>query len=286
VRKNTKIVLILIALLVIGILIYQSPDEAYWLKEDSRDAFEIAKTYAWYLFYGSKQGLLKVSIDPAKTKIEKSNIQEISDSKVHEQLRKIRLDPESLLKNQELGKIKIVSPLLAEGNSMELVILERMENFIVMTFGYEDNDRIVEIPGKGKMLFSVGVRYYKPIDKRIVYRIIRKVANIPLLRNFTGKMGTTGGWVVFDYNYKYNRADYLSWVLIEGENLSKNHDRKLEEFLAKSRDKESLEKWKREIEDRADRSLNFLYEWGSMAVEEQIERIENLHSAQRRIKSG
>ena len=90
-------------------------------------------------------------------------------------------------------------------------------------------------------------------------------------------MGTTGSWVVFDYNYKYNQADYLQWVLKEGENLSKKHDRELEESLAKLQDKESSEKWIQGIKDRADRSLNFLYDWGSMAVKEQIERIENLH---------
>jgi len=278
-RRNTKIIIILIVLSVIGIFIYKSPDEAYWLKEDLKDAIEIGRTYAWNLFQGYKQGLLRVSIDPAKTKIEKLNLREISDLEIHEQLRKVQLDPESLFEKKQLGKYGIVSPLFSESKMMELIILEKVENFVVMTFGYEDyNEGLVGIPEKGKMLFSVAVRYYQPIDKRFVNRIVRKILNVPLLRNFTGKMGTTGHWVVFDYNYKYNRTDYLYWVLMEGENLSKKYDKELEEVLAKIKDKESSEKRMTEIKESADRGLNFLYKWGSKAVEEQTEHIEGLYN--------
>jgi len=279
-KKNAEIIGILIALLVIGILIYQSPDEAYWLEEDSKDAIDIGRTYALYLFRGCKQELLKVSVDPAKTKIEKSYFQELAFSEIDEKLRKIRLDTETLSEKKQLGKYGIVAPLFPKDKSMKPIIFERRNNFIVLTFSYEDNDRIVEIPEKGKMLFSVGIRYYQPIDNRFAHRIVRKIANIPWLRNFTGKMGTTGRWVLFDYKYKNNLTDYLNWVLKEGENLSKKYNKELEEFQAMIKDKESYGKWRREIEDRADRSLNFNYEWGSMAVEEQIERIESLQRAE------
>lgn len=270
--------------MVIGILIYQSPDEGYWLKEDPQDAIEIGRTYALYLFRGYRQKLLEVSVDPAKTKIEKSTFQELAFSEINDRLRKIRLDMDTLSEKKQLGKYGIVAPLFPEDEDMKPIIFERRNNFIVMTFGYEKYGKLVEIPEKGKMLFSVGVRYYQPVDNRFVHKIVRKIANIPWIRNFTGNMGTTGRWVLFDYKYKNNRNDYLNWVLKEGENLSKQHNKKVEASLIKYKgmikDKESYKKWKKAVDDRVNKNLNFAYEWGSMAVEEQIERIENLHNTE------
>lgn len=273
-KKNTKIIGIIIILLVIGILIYQSPDEAYWLEINAQDAIEIGRTYALDLFRGRKQALSNLSVDPAKTKIEKSNFRELAHSEINEKLRKKGLDIETLSEKKQLGIYEIVAPLFPENKDMKLILFERRNNFIVMTFGYEYGDRIVGIPEKGKMLFSVGVRYYQPVDKRFVHRIFRKIVNIPLLRSFTGKMGTTGRWVLFDYKHKHNLTDYLNWVLKEGKDLSKKHNEKLVDFQAIIKNKESFLKWRREILDHADRGLNLNYKWGSMAVEEQIERIE------------
>lgn len=267
-RRNTKIISILIVLSAIGVFIYKSPDEAYWLKENHQDAIKIGRTYTYYLLNGYKQGLLKMSIDPAKTKIEKSNFHQIAISEIHDQIEKKKIH------------IEITAPLFAEqrDEDMELIALEKLESFIVMTFAYKSWDKIVEIPDKGKMLFSIGVRYYNPIDKRIVPKLVRKIANLPLLRNFTGRIGTTGRWVVFDYNYKYNLNDYFDWVLKEGENYSQKQLIESEEFLQQLSSKE--------FDESVDRGLDFLYEWGSMAVEKQIKRIERLYKVQQEVEKN
>jgi|GEM_PF-3001281 len=200
-KRNTKIVIILIVLLIIGVFIYKSPDEAYWLEEKPYDAIKIGRTFAYCLLIGYKQKLLKIAVGPAKTKVENSNFHEIVLGNTLDELQKRKVP------------IQIISPLLPDQNDLDLIELKKVEPFIVMIFVYKRGYEIIEIPGKGKMLFFVTVRYYRPIDDRIIPKLIRKIANLPLLRNFTGRMGTTGRWVVYDYNYTYSLSDYLDWIL-------------------------------------------------------------------------
>jgi len=138
------------------------------------------------------------------------------------------------------------------------------------------------------MLFSVGVRYYNPIDNRIALKLVRKIANLPLLRNFTGRMGTTGRWVVIDYNYKFNLNDYFDWVLKKGDNYSQKILKQSEEFMGQPlfTSKESFEKFRKELLASVDRGLDFLYEWSSMTVEKQIARIEGLYKVQREVENN
>ena len=251
-------------ILVLGILIYRSHDEAYWLKGDPQDAIEIGRTYAYYLLNSHKEGLLKMSVNRAKAKIENSNFPRIGLVDMYEQLQKKQL------------LMDITDPFLVSESDqeMELITFEKFMSFIVMTFAYKCWDKIVEVPDKGKMLFSVAVRYYNPIDNRLVPKLIRKIANLPVLRNFTGRMGTTGHWVVLDYNYRYNLNDYYEWVLKEGEKYSQKQRERSEEFMKEVGSEESLEKFTKEIDESTYRMLDFLHQWGIMAVEKQINRIE------------
>jgi hypothetical protein len=272
-----KIIIKIIAPIVIGILIYQSPDEAYWLKENSKDAIEIGRTYALFLLNGYKQGLLEMSIDPAKAKIEKSKFREIAKTDIYYQLENKKINTE------------IIAPLFQgeESQDMELIMLEKLESFVVMTYAYTGWDRIVEIQDKGKMLFSIGVRYFNPIeDNRILPKLFRKLANLPLLRKFTGRLGTKGQWLVFDYNYKYNLSDYFDWVLKEGENNSQKKLKESEEFARKLGNKESFDKFRIEIFESTDIGLEFCYEWGSMRVEKQIELFEGLYKSQQNVEKN
>ena len=277
--KKSKIIKILIALLVVAIFIYQAPDESYWLENDPQDAIEIGKTYAQYLFRGCKRKLLDVSIDPAKTKIEKSNFEELSLYEIFEKLEKIHFDPTTISDNERFDKHRTVSPLYPEDQDMKLTIFDRRNSFIVMTFAYEKNDKIVEIPENGKMLFAVGIRYSQPVDNRLFSKMLRKIANIYFVRNFTGKMGTTGRWVLFDYKFKYNRNDYLNWVLNKGENWIEKNRKRVDASLTllkrDIKDKKSYERWRHEIDARVNKRLNLAYEWGSSLMEKQIERVEN-----------
>ncbi|MBA7517566.1 hypothetical protein ES705_09620 [subsurface metagenome] len=50
---------------------------------------------------------------------------------------------------------------------------------------------------------------------------------------------------------------------------------------------ESFEEFRKELDESLDKGLNFFYEWGSMAVEKQVERVERLYKAQEQVeKSG
>ena len=259
--NKTKITIFLVFVVLLGILIYKSPDEAYWLEIDTKDAIEVARTFAFNLFYGDKQALLKMSIDPAQSKIENSNFPKPPDSyfEIFEEN-----SPGTLLFDIDANLFKAFYK--PEKKDMELLKFEKLESFIVMTFGYKGfGGEIVEIPGAGRMLFAVGVRFYKPIDNRILPKLVRKVANLPLLRKFTGRMGTVGRWVVFDYKYTYNLRDYIDWVKEKGAEYTRKQVAEAPQI--------NLE----EIEKEIERQLDFLYTWGSIAVENQINSMEKLY---------
>ena len=257
--KKSKTILFLVIALTLGVFVYKSPDEAWWHRENTQEAIKIGRRYAFYLLNGYKDGLLRISTEPAKTKVINSNFRSLSFVEMDEQLEKKKIH------------ISLTAPLYEEqkDENMELITLEKLESFIVMTFAYKSWDKIAEIPEKGKMLFSVAVRYYNPLDGRLVFRLIRKIVNLPFLHNFTGNLGTTGRWVVFDYNYKYNSADYFDWLLKYGEGYSNKQLEESERFLE---DEQSFDKF----DESVDSGLDFLYEWGVTAIKGQPDRFNKL----------
>jgi hypothetical protein len=259
-----KKIAVILAGLILVVLVYSSPDESYWYKEKPLEAIELGRRFAYYLFLGYKQGLLKMSIPPAESRIKNSEWKELSFVNIDQQL-------ENKRKNIHFS---ITAPLFSpDFEDIKLMVLERYESFIAITFAYEDYlGKIVEIPEKGKLLFSTVVRYYNPIDERIAPKLLRKIANLPILRYVTGKLGTTGRWVVIDYSYKFNQSDYLDWVLKSGEEYTEILSKKSDEFLDKVVDDASFDK----LDESVDTSLSFLYQWGDIAIIKQMERIEKL----------
>jgi len=269
-KKSYKNILVAVVVVILVILIYKSPDEPYWRKENPINAIRVGRIYAYYLLNSYKQGLLRMSVNPAKAKIENSEFKEISRVEMDEQLEKKQIH------------ISITAPIYTEQKDEEMILMafERCASFVAMTFAYKGwLDEIVEIPEKGKMLFSVAVRYYIPADDRVAPKLVRKTANLPLLRNFTGRIGTTGRWVVFDYNYKYNLNDYFDWLLKEGESYSQQKLKESEEFADRQleMDKESFEKFCEELMESADNSLALLYHFGSVAMTAQMKRIDGMY---------
>ncbi len=107
---------------------------------------------------------------------------------------------------------------------------------------------------------------------------MRKVANLPVLRGFTGYSKAEGIWMVFDFKYTYNRNDYYNWILKEGENYySTELDRVQNEW----------EEWRQELHNNpdkfwdsinrvADKSVSFLYDWANQTMELQIKDIQKM----------
>lgn len=292
-RRNSKVnKLLLVGLLAfIVFFIYKAPQENF-IEASSQRAIWLGRDYALYLLYSDKQSLLENSVDePAVDKIKKLPFNSISTSEMLEQLRAKGMD---IVGEREERRRKIImdiiSPLMHDEQPrtmMELMMYEQHERIIVMTFAYTDNDsispNIIEIPHKGKMLFSVALRYYRPIDKRVIPKIIRKIANLPVLRSFTEQMGTTGRWVVFDYFYKYNLDDYFNWALKEGEayieKRLKDWDKENIDFATMTTDQ--LDKLTKECEISADKNIDFCYEWGSYEIEKQVANTEGLYKIQK-----
>jgi len=266
-----KILKIIIGLLIIGGIFYYSPEEGYWLR-DPMHGIEMGRTCSLYLFCSSKSALLQACIDPAKAQIEQTTFRELSLSDISEDLEKIHLDPKTL----SIGKYGIIAPLYPEMEDMKLILLQSNRSLMVMTFAYEKHHKVVEIPGKGKILFTLGMRYIEVVDKRLFPKIIRKIANMPLIRGFTGTAGTAGRWVLFDYKYEIDRNEYLDWLLKDGNSVSQKHDEAVKNFQALIKDTKSYEKWINGLKEHAMEELDLAYEWGSKAIQKQYRFLENL----------
>ena len=282
-RRNIIPLVAAIAVL-IGFLIYNSPDDSH-PRENIQDAIKLGRTYAYNLLISDKNRLSQMSFGQAKDKIDKANLQSplFTRATIEERSKIYRR-----LMEEEKMPYNFVSPLtpilFAEKENevdLELMLFERCEVFAVMTFAYKSLESIVEIPEKGKMLFSIATRYYNPEDIRLFGKLIRKVANLPLLNKIIGRFGTTGKWVVFDYNYKYNLNDYLQWITGEGQDRFAESKRS-DDLISKLKNRQDWERFWKSTSERTGRKLAFLYEWGSDQVERQIELIEELDKAKKK----
>ncbi len=251
--------LVLTVGLIVAVLLYFSPDESNWNRDHPEQAISLGRTFAFHLLNGFKQGLLRLSDEPARTRIASSSFRSLDSREMQRQL---------------AGKdipTRLTTPIFAQrDDDMELVKFERLESFMVMTFVFKDfTGSIVEIPGKGMLLYSVAVRYYHPVDDRPLSKLLRKTSNLPLVRNLAGPLGTTGRWIVFDYHYEHDLANYFEWVSKEGE----AHGKRLRREGERAADRPE------ELIASAERGLEFLYKWGSTETKQEIERIRRFYAA-------
>jgi len=202
-RKHIIIILVTWAIIV---LISISPDDSN--KMNQKDAIELCRNYAHDLLLSrGKNNLLKLSLGAAYNKIKEANFKEYYFDATE-------LKNDMDIKNR-YPTIYYLSPLIEENKykALRLVSFEELDEiYMVMTFAYYIDNEIVEIHTKGMMIFTIGVRYYAPIDKNIARKIIRKIANLPLMRLFTGYIGTTGRWRVINFKYNCNLNDYDVWL--------------------------------------------------------------------------
>jgi hypothetical protein len=207
--RHKTVVVILIGLLCFGLFqVYDSPDENHKYEDDLQGTIRKGHSFSWLLFMGNKHQLLDQFdfIEEARSKLNKANVQEVSGIEILDKYK----DGGGRYENE------LRSILFTESKDIELVVLERQRNYIAMTFKF--NKKFTEspdIPGKGRMLYSVVFRYYEP-DGALWEKMLRKTANaVPFFSSF----GTTGKWLVVDYSYTYNKADYATWYLREGDSF-------------------------------------------------------------------
>lgn len=263
--RRKKILIWGIIFIVLGVLIYRSPDSAYWIERDTAEAIEVGRIYAFGLFINAKQpGMNMWSIGLAKTKMDNYDFTQIESlTNIIEYIKK--------------RNIAIPFPFIAEPKDMELVALERLESSLVMTFAYMPNFKrsIAEIPGKGKILFAIAAHYFEPYEDNSLlkhtYKFMRKIANLPVLRYYTGYAKAEGSWALIDFKYTYNMNDYYNWILKEGENynLTNKVQKEWEEWH-----KKPIREFMEYVNRTAEKSIDFSYDWANQTMELQIKTIQ------------
>ncbi len=237
-RRKTVIV-ILIVLMCLGLFqIYDSPDENHKYAADLQGTINAGHQFSWLLFIGYKGGLLDQFdfTDWARSKLKEKDIQQVFRNKI---LDKYKAGGGKY--EHELSSI-----LYKEPEDIELVALERQQNYTAMTFKL--NKRFTnspDLPDKGGLVYSVVFSYGERPDGALWKKVLRKTANaVPFCSSF----GTTGRWVVVDYNYTYNQSDYVTWYLREGDSLVNQKQKENMDSLKRLNTKEGRQEFMKSVE--------------------------------------
>lgn len=267
-KHKKAVVVVLIVLACLGILqVYNAPEENSQYQNDLQGVIKAGNRYSWLLFIGNKSWLLREFdfTENTKSKLKKEEIQQI--------FRKDILDKYRANGGKYEGELR--SMLFREPEDIELIVLERQQPYLAMTYTLKEGPTI---PGKGKMLCSVAFRYYQPANGSLLERVLRKTANaVP----FCSSLGTTGKWLVADYSYTYNQSDYAAWYLREGDAMSSQRREENKVLLNKLRKKEGVQEFMSEIE----MDMAVSEEWASAWVERHPEHVDvQLFEAANRVR--
>ena len=140
--------------------------------------------------------------------------------------------------------------------------------------------RFIIKPHSGsKILFAIAARYYEPMEDKAFFeytnKLMRKIANLPILRYFSGYAKAKGSWVVIDYKYTYNRNDYYNWILSEGGNYTAIEFQRVQKEWEEWRNRPAKE-FVKSINRAVDRNLNLSYDWANLTMELQIKDIQEM----------
>lgn len=248
--------------LLLAAAIYHSPDEAYWLQEDWQDAVELGRDFSFLLFLGDANGLSQRAAGPALEKVESSGFREVSFSEAQDKL-----------KGKILPPALTALVMVPDETDLELVAFERLSSLVVMTFAYTYGATILSIPGKGHLFFSVATRYSRAGNDSAGWKLTRKIANLPILREVAGRLGSSGRWRVIDFSHHVTEADVLDWLIAEGERQEVKDRAEMDRVFGTTPD---------EWLASSDRSLEFLYDWASVVAKRQPSRMERLLAAMAR----
>lgn len=235
--KKIRKILIVIIVLILGVIIYRFFDNQS--KLNYRCPIEMGKKFAIYLFLGKKEKLLKMPLNElAKTKVENTSF-------THTAI-------ENIMTNQNLfiiyclySSLPLFENEIIKMVKMEPVMFEKFGSDIVVTFICKNEiDEIIEIPGKGKMLFSVALYYHEDYLPTLILKvtnfstigcftesIFSKVTELPIIGRFIKNILTKKQWVIFDYGYKYTFNDYAEWVIKEAAEFRKKQCEESKKYL-------------------------------------------------------
>ena len=233
--------MIFIPITFIGTIIHFLPDENYRRPGEGeiiRDVVPLGRKFALALLFGDKHKMKKLSCECLMGKIEKSNIKNYyleyctspsvknnvenwrSEYSIRRFLRYSTFDVKTSSKDyfysQEVETFIEILDIDVK-KKMKLITLENKDDFVTITFVYViDNDGyydIIELPERGKMIFTVTFAYLPGDRNSFIWRLVRKISNIPLLNLILGKWGTSYCWLCIDYQYNYNLYDYYEWII-------------------------------------------------------------------------
>ena len=209
--KSKKRAVLVIITAILAVLIYLSPQDP-WVEPNILDAIRVGRLAAIYMFEGNP-ALESLASEWGKEKLEGTGFQDLAQG-------------EMFYKLKDKFLLSYIMNLLiwTQSDDFKLVALVRKDNVAIITFGIEDDFKgVVEIPGLGKALFSLALRFSYDADRAWYGKLGRKIANLPVILGKDTPLwfGTTARWRLLDYALNLTQADVFEWAMKEGEAFSR-----------------------------------------------------------------
>lgn len=156
---------------------------------------------------------------------------------------------------------------------MRLLAIASHWDYAVATFGYEAG---TSMRAGDPFMYSVALVCLRYEDPSMIGTAIRKLTNLPLVRNYSGSAKGTLRWRVFDYRSTYSLEEYVDAVLAAHAGDQRSEAERLAEAKAARIDTKELFARAREERRRRDR---FYTEWAQEELDHQITRFRDVGRA-------
>jgi hypothetical protein len=263
INKTTRVALLVLG--VIAVSTYFSDEEYYGdngIESDLSIPIRIGRKAAFALYLGDKDQLHKIfdmaawpnlwRREPAFTKVAIDSLSE-----------------QWIDKYQHMPTWIWIPALLPSLEDIELVTLDRLGVSVVSTYAYTHSEMTPSIPGKGRLLFAICLRYYSPAEHSLLGRLTRRLANAWFIPDFISReYGTTGRWIAYDFRLNQTQSEYCEWFTAHGEEFAQQQRQETLKTLDSI--KTSIQNWKEFGKD----ALDFYDTWSTATAEDQIRRVE------------
>jgi hypothetical protein len=213
--KQKKQIVLLLAFAVLSFLIYESPSDNEWTN-NTEGAIKRASLFAGYIRNGQKNELAAFTTPFSNARLESDQMSSMREVPVWSELRNATKPP---------IHHNLWAPAVAEfkkpEESVQLMMLERKDNFFVLTFAGLTNDwssSTVYKDGK-PLVVSVALRYFSGGEDNLSRLLLRKFFNLSWMPDFLKQNGEKGDWVILNYSYSFTTRDYYNWVKENGSKL-------------------------------------------------------------------
>lgn len=230
------------------------------LRETPERAIQQARMFASHIVNGDIESLIQFT-DPETAKALRRtpppSFRNIPQSELYET---------KLLPLSHSSLVPIYATFSPPESRMQIIRLERLESFFVMTFAALSEPysySYLDLDGR-PLVVTVAIRYIEKPPKNLLVSWRNRIANIYWLPS-TIRETASGDWYVIDYGYSFNLREYYEWV--------RKNEQRLHDKWKKDKSAIGFDRWLDGLEDRVSEEVDAAYLWSHSTSERQLSEV-------------